>query len=211
MKKLRVLLADDHNLVLEGIKRTIESEFDLVGTAANGLELINTAHRLKPDVIVLDIFMPLLNGMEAARQLRKTLSDAKLIFLTMHEDVTCVAEALRLGVSGYVLKSSTGTELIRAIREVSRGSVYVQQSIGKPCSSQEHQLAKSLVARYLTTRQREVLQLIAEGHSTKQISSLLRISMKTVEFHKYSIMKLLEIHTIAELTKYAVRHGLTEA
>jgi DNA-binding NarL/FixJ family response regulator len=206
MNKPRVLVADDHTLVLEGIKKLIEAEVDLVGVAKDGRELISVAHRLKPDVILLDISMPVLNGIEAALRLRKTLPDAKLIFLTMHGDATYVAEALRLGVSGFVLKNSAAPELIKAIHEVVNGRTYVTPLVKIP----SHALTRDSAAR-LTARQREVLQLIAEGRCPKEISSLMGISVRTVEFHKYSIMEKLELHTIAELTTYALRHRITEA
>jgi DNA-binding NarL/FixJ family response regulator len=207
MKKPRVLIAEDHTLVLEGIKRLLEAEVDLAGVARNGLELISAAHQLKPDIILLDISMPMLNGMEAARKLRKTLPGAKLIFLTMHKDAVYVAEALRLGASGYLLKHSLVSELIEAIREVANGRTYVTPLVRTP--SNKFRTRKP--AGNLTERQREVLQLIAEGRCLKEIASLLKVSVRTVEFHKYSIMRKLGLNTIAEMTKYAVRHKISEA
>lgn len=205
MKKLRVLLADDHTLVLEGIKKLLEADVDLVGAVGDGRELISAACLLKPDVILLDISMPLLNGVEAARRLRKTLPDAKLIFLTMHGDHAYLGEALRLGAKGYVLKKSAASELIQAIREVAEGRIFVTRLMRMPPNvSRTRKLGTGL-----TARQREILQLIAEGRCPKEISSLLGISPRTVEFHKYSIMRNLGLQTIAELTKYAIRHKLT--
>jgi DNA-binding NarL/FixJ family response regulator len=206
MKKPSVLIADDHTLVLEGIKKLLENEVNLVGMAEDGMELIRAAHRLKPDIIILDISMPLLNGVEAARRLRKTLPRAKLIFLTMHGDATYVVEALRLGVSGYVLKRSAASELITAIREVTQGRTYVTSLVKIPSNDSGTHVS----AVQLTARQREILQLICEGRCPKEISSLMAISVRTVEFHKYSIMKKLGLNTIAELTKYAIRHRITE-
>jgi len=207
MKKPGILLADDHAVVLQGIKTLLEPEFDLVGTTRNGRELISVASKLKPAIILLDISMPGLNGMEAARQLRKTVPESKLIFLTMHDDADYVADALRLGASGYVLKSSTTQEILAAIRAAMRGRRYVTPLLRMP--SNLPWMTKSV--EILTARQREVLQLMAEGKCPKEIASRLEISVRTVEFHKYGIMQKLGLKTIAELTKYAVRHRLTEA
>lgn len=206
MKRTRVLLADDHTLVLEGLKKLLEAEVDLVGTVTDGRALIEAARQLKPDVILLDISMPLLNGVEAARRLRKTVPGAKLIFVTMHADPTYVAEALRVGASGYVLKHSAVSELVHAIHQVVRGRSYIT-----PVMRSFSDLPGSVQpAAGLTPRQREVVQLIAEGRSLKEIGFLLRISVKTVEFHKYGAMQKLGLNTIAELTKFAVRNRLTE-
>ena len=206
MKRHRVLVADDHTLVLDGIRKLLETEVDLVGTVGNGLELISEAQRLKPDIILLDISMPMLNGVEAARHLRKTLPNTKLIFLTMHADATYVTEALGLGASGYVLKSSGFSELIDAIHKVARGQIFITPLIEMPDGAAR----KPKRSADLTERQCEVLQLLAEGRCPKEISCLLQISVRTVEFHKYSIMRKLGLHNVAELTKYAVRHGVTQ-
>jgi DNA-binding NarL/FixJ family response regulator len=206
MKKPRVFLADDHAMILEGIKKLLEPAVDLVGSAGNGLDLITNACRLKPDVILMDISMPGLNGIDAAEQLRKKLPNTKLIFLTMHGDADYVSDAFRVGVSGYVLKSSAISELTQAIQAVVRGETYVTSLVKAPAKT----APKSASAENLTARQREVLQLMAEGRCPKEISSLLKISVRTVEFHKYSIMQKLGLYSIADLTKYAVRHRLTE-
>jgi DNA-binding NarL/FixJ family response regulator len=206
MKKPRVLLADDHSILLEGLKKLLEAEVDLVGTATDGRALIDVARRLKPDVILLDISMPLLNGVEAARRLRKDVPGAKLIFVTMHADPTYVAEALRVGASGYVLKRSAVSELVQAIHQVFGGRSYITPLVRLSSDF----LGSRQPAVDLTARQREVVQLLAEGRSPKEIGSLLRISVKTVEFHKYAAMQKLGLHTIAELTKFAVRNRLTE-
>lgn len=205
MKRPRVLLADDHSILLEGLKRLLEAEVDLVGAVTDGLALIEAAQRLKPDVVLLDISMPLLNGVEAARRLRKDVPGAKLIFVTMHNDPAYVAEALRVGASGYVLKRSAVSELVQAIQQVVRGRSYIT-----PLLRPSDWLGTPRLSTGLTARQREVVQLLAEGRSSKEIGSLLRISVKTVEFHKYSAMQKLGLHTIAELTKFAVRNRLTE-
>ena len=210
MIKPRVLLADDHTLVLEGFRKLLEKDFDLVGTADNGRALVSEAERLKPQVILLDISMPLLNGLDAARQIKKVTPDVKLVFVTVHADAAYVREAFRAGASAYVLKRSAASELVKAVREVIEGRAYVTPLVAKD-------VIKGVInggseddrTDPLTGRQREVLQLVAEGHSGKEIAHLLNISTKTVEFHKASIMKALVLHSTAELTKYAMEHGLT--
>lgn len=205
MKKPRILIADDHILVQEGLNKLLKTHFELAGTARNGRELIAIARRLKPDIILLDISMPELNGFEAAKRLRRSVPDARLIFLTMHDEADYVAEALRFGASGYILKRSTASELIEAIQKVYSGGSYITPLV-KIFS--ESLSLKRKAADILTSRQREVLQLIAEGKCPKEISSRLGISVRTVEFHKYSIMRRLGLNTIAELTRYAVRQRL---
>ena len=210
----RVLLADDHTLVLEGIKKLLEPHFDLVGTVEDGRALLEAAKTLKPDVVLADISMPLLNGIDAARQLRKTLPDAKIIFLTMHSDPTYVAEAFRAGAAGYLLKRSAASELVFAIEEVLKGRFYVTPAVAKDVlgdvfgENEASRRKPPTEGRSLTPRQREVLQLVAEGKSIKEIATILDISIKTVEFHKSRIMEELDLHTTAELTKYAVAHGI---
>lgn len=213
MNRPRVLLADDHTLILAGLKTLLESDFDLVGTAEDGRALLKAAEKLKPDVILLDISMPLLNGLEAARHLRKIAPHAKIIFLTMHGDVAYVKEAFRVGASGYLLKRSAPSELATAINEVVKGRTYVTPLVTKDVmelflepSSESERLASRL-----TPRQRVVLQLVAEGHTNKEIASILQVSIKTVEFHKYNLMQILGIRTTAELTQYAMRHGFIES
>jgi DNA-binding NarL/FixJ family response regulator len=204
MNKPRVLIADDHILILEGIRKLLESKVDFVGMAQNGRELISSACRLNPDIILLDISMPGLNGIEAARQLKKRLPNAKLIFLTMHDDAGYIADAFRLGVDGYVLKSSAVSELMEAIQKVAMGQKYVTPLVKIPSNL----FQRRKLTGDITVRQREVLQLLAEGLIPKEISSQLRISVRTVEFHKYAIMKKLGLHTLAELILYAVRHEI---
>jgi DNA-binding NarL/FixJ family response regulator len=207
IKRPRILLADDHDIVLEGIRTLLEPEADVVGAVRNGWELVSIATRLKPDIILLDISMPGLNGIEAARQLHEILPEAKLIFLTMYSDADYIADALRRGASGYVLKSSATSEIMAAIRAVSKGQKYVTPRLKMADNLSRMRESKET----LTARQREVLQLIAEGKSPKEISSQLGISVRTVEFHKYSIIRKLGLSSIAELTKYAVRHRISEA
>ena len=202
MKKPRVLLADDHRIVIEGLRSILETEFDLVGAVGDGRALLAAAAKLEPDVIIVDVSMPLLNGIEAARQIIKLRPDARIIFLTMHADTTYAARALETGASGYVLKHSAPAELVTAIRKVLSGGVYVTPSLDRK------RTPKRKTDVPLTTRQREVLQLVAEGHSAKQIASVLNISARTVEFHKYRIMEDLHVHSNAELVQYAIKHGI---
>ena len=206
----RVLIADDHVLVVEALRKLLEPEVELVGAVENGWELLAAAARLKPDVILLDVSMPLLNGIEAARQLRRSLPSAKLIFLTMHGDPAYVREALRVGASGYIVKSSAFSELLTAIREAMEGRTYVT-SLVQPASGVHRPPADPPEEQaVLTGRQREVLQLVAEGRSAKEIASTLQISVKTVEFHKSNVMRRLDLYTTADLTKYALRHHLVQ-
>ncbi len=209
MNRPRVLLADDHTMILAGLCSLLESDFDLVGTVEDGRALIDAAVQLKPDIIMMDISMPLLNGIEAARQLQKSVPQSKIIFLTMHGDIAYVREAFRAGASGYLIKRSAATELITAIHEVLKGRTYVTPLVTKDMMEsflEPTDSAEKLQSR-LTPRQREVLQLVAEGHSNKEIAAVLKVSTKTVEFHKYNLMRALGIRTTAELTQYAMRHG----
>ncbi len=210
MKKYRLLMADDHTLVLEGLKRILEADFDLVGMADNGRELLRLAAELKPDVVLVDISMPLLNGIDAAKHLLKISPQAKVIFLTMHADSDYVSEAFRAGASGYLLKRSAASELVTAINEVMKGRYYVTPLVTREALSPLFGGAPETrkLSSTLTARQREVLQLVAEGRSVKEIAAILRVSAKTVEFHKSALMDRLGIHTTAELTRYAIEHGL---
>lgn len=211
MTKPRVLLADDHALVLEGFRRLIDDRFDVVGTAEDGRAVLEAAARLRPDVVLLDISMPLLNGIDAARQLTKLLPGLKVIMVTMHADVAYLNEAFNAGASGYLLKRSAGSELVQAIEMVLKGHYYVTPLLTKDLvGTARGTLTQATVEQSsLTPRQREVLQLVAEGKAVKEIAALLNISPKTVEFHKSQIMQQLSLRTTAELTKYAVAHGLT--
>ena len=205
MSRPRVLLADDHALLLGAFERLLSAEFDVVGQAADGRALVAAAERLKPDVIVADISMPLLNGLEAGRQIKQKMKHVKLIFVTMNEDADLASEAFRLGASGYLLKRSAASELTTAIREVMQGRSYITPLIANALiGTLLHPEAQS-PARDLTPRQREVLQLLAEGHSMKEIANVLNISPRTVAFHKYEMMVQLNVGTTAELVQYAVR------
>jgi DNA-binding NarL/FixJ family response regulator len=210
MKKPRLLLADDHTLVLEGLKKILETDFEPVGSAENGRDVLRLAEELKPDVVLLDISMPQLNGIDACKQLIKSTPQAKVIFVTMHADADYVAEAFRAGASGYLLKRSAASELVNAIHEVLKGRCYVTPLVTREAlgpllggAADTRKLSSTL-----TSRQREVLQLVAEGRAVKEIATLLVISAKTVEFHKCALMERLDIHTTAELTRYAIEHGL---
>jgi DNA-binding NarL/FixJ family response regulator len=208
MSATRVLLADDHTLLLGAFEKLLASECDVVGTVSDGRELVSAAQRLKPDVIVLDIGMPLLNGLEAGRQIKQLLPATKLVFLTMNEDSDLAAEAFRAGASAYLLKRSATAELLTAIREVINGRSYVTPLVtaGLVGSFMQPQDKKPL--NQLTPRQREVLQLLAEGHSMKQVADLLNVTPRTVQFHKYSMMQQLGIKSSAELIQYAVRQHI---
>ena len=213
MKRPRVLLGDDHNIILEGLRRILEPHFEIVGAVGDGRALVAAAEQLHPDVIIADISMPLLNGIEAARQLQKSQTRAKIIFLTMPPDATYATEAFRTGASGYVLKSSAAAELVTAIQEALKGRVYVTPLVAKDVLERLMKAPQQPDQQSppLTTRQREILQLVAEGRSAKEIADILRVSPRTVEFHKYRIMESLDLHTIAELTQYAIKHGIVSS
>jgi DNA-binding NarL/FixJ family response regulator len=211
MKRLRLLLADDHDIVVEGLRRVLDQpDLEIAGVVNDGRSLLRAAKEIQPDFIIADITMPLLNGIDAARQIRATNADVKIIFLTMHPDVTFATEALAAGGNGYVLKNSAGSELVTAIREAAKGRTYVTKSIAE--SVQQGLSARSNTWRSpldkLTSRQREVLQLLAEGLQAKEIAVRLHLSPRTVEFHKYRIMDELGLRTTAELSRYAARHGI---
>jgi len=211
MKRPRVLLADDHTLVLDGLRKILEPECEVVGAVEDGRSLLTAARQLKPDIILLDISMPLLNGVEAARRLRAAAPDAKVIFVTMHADATYVAGAFRAGASGYVLKRCASAELLKAINQVLAGRAYVTPLIRKniPDKLAGWPLESGEDSGELTVRQREVVQLVAEGHSVKEIAAVLGISGKTVAFHKTNVMRRLGMRSTAELTKYALEHGIS--
>ncbi len=210
MKKTRVLLADDHTIVAEGLVSLLEQDFELVGRVDNGRDLLKKAEELSPDVIVTDISMPLLNGIEALRQLKKTKPDVRVVFLTVHADVSYITEAFRAGAAGYVLKQSAAEELRSAIKAVHEGRTYLTPLITKDFLNDILNTDEGLdsVNVTLTPREREVLQLLAEGHAVKEIAAVLDISPRTVEFHKYNIMEKLGLRTTAELTQYAIKHGV---
>jgi DNA-binding NarL/FixJ family response regulator len=212
MKRTRVLLADDHRIVLEGLKRLLEPEFDLVGMAEDGRALVSQAEQLRPDVIVVDISMPLLNGIEAIRQIKKMDPKVKVVFLTMHPDVTYAIRAFEAGAAGYVLKHSASSELLTAIHEALQGRTYVTPVIAGELlqSYQAGNHRQPEKTHQLTPRQREILQLFAEGHAVKDIAQILNISPRTVEFHKYNLISVLNLKNFAALIQYTIKHGITE-
>ncbi len=209
IRRPRVLLADDHTLLLGAFEKLLERECDVVGTVSDGRALLAAAEDLRPEIIVLDITMPLLNGLDAGRQLKKALPDVKLIFLTMNRDPALAAEAFRMGASGYLLKTSAASELVNAIEEAACGRSYVT-----PLITQDLVDALMLGAKEektgaaLTPRQREVLQLLAEGHSMKEAARILKVTPRTIAFHKYRMMERFRIESNAELIQFAIRQGL---
>ncbi len=214
IKKPRLLMADDHSIMLAGLRKLVEGTCEVVGAVEDGRALVEAAERLRPDLILIDISMPLLNGMDAARQIKKSVPDAKLIFLTMHASPVFATEALQAGASGYLLKQSAASELSHAIDTVLKGQTYLTPTITKPVldsivKPKPTELRKSLMD--LTPRQREVLQLLAEGKSPKDIAQLLNVSVKTVEFHKTRLMEQLDLHSTLALAKYAIVEGLVSA
>lgn len=210
MKRPCVLLADDHKIVVEGLRSLLEPEFEIAGTVEDGRALVAAATDLRPDVIVADISMPLLNGIEAAQQLKKADPRVKIVFLTMHPDVMYASRAFEAGASGYVLKHSAPAELVTAIREALKGRIYITPIIAKDLlqSLSDRSRQREDAVRKLTARRREILQLVAEGRTAKEIASILSISPRTVEFHKYRMMQDLGLHTNADLVQFAIKHGI---
>jgi DNA-binding NarL/FixJ family response regulator len=213
MRKPRLLLADDHTMVLEGLTRLLEPEFEVVGKALDGRAMLEMALKLKPDVIIVDVSMPLLSGIEAVRQLKPRDARVKVIFLSMHSDVELGSEALRAGASGYVLKHSAAESLSRAINEALNGRVYVSPRIAVDVLAAVQQTSRysDQPAGTLTQREREVLQLVAEGRTIGGIANILSIAARTVVFHKSNIMDKLGLRTTAELTCHAIQCGLLAA
>jgi DNA-binding NarL/FixJ family response regulator len=212
MKRPRVLLADDHRLLREAFTELLKSECDVVGSAADGRALLELAPALRPDIVVLDIAMPLLNGLDAARQLKRLMPDVRVIFLTVSEDPDLAAEAFRIGASGYLLKNSAASELLQAIHEVFEGRSYVTPLATQGLLDSFLQKSESGKANSgLSPRQREVLQLLAEGHTMKEIAGLLKIAPRTVAFHKYTMMETLGIKSSALLVQFALKQGLVSA
>ncbi|MDH4131773.1 MAG: response regulator transcription factor [Gemmatimonadota bacterium] len=211
-RRPRVLLADDHLLVAEALTSLLEADFELVGVVEDGRALVEAAKKLHPEVIVADITMPHLNGIDALVQLRQAGDDVPVVFLTMHRDVTFARRALEAGAAGFVLKHSASDELVAAIRAALKGETYLSPQIaGEILAAMQKgpdQPADPVAS--LTPRQREVLQLLAEGRSAKEIASGLGISVRTVEFHKYQMMETLGVHTNAELVHFALKQGLVE-
>lgn len=206
----KVLLADDHTLVVEGFRRLLEDQCQLVGTVSDGRALLEAVPNLKPDIVIVDIAMPVMNGIEAARRLKAKHPDVKILFITMHADPAYVRAAFKAGASAYLLKRSVGEELNHALRAVESGNYYVTPLVTREVIDGllRGSEAPPSQGSELTTRQREVLQLLVEGHSVKEIAGLLKVSPRTVEFHKAQIMEQLNLHTTVELVKYAIAQGL---
>ncbi len=206
MTRPRILIADDHVMLLDAFKALLEPDCEVVGTVTDGRMLLEEFSRLHPDVVLLDIAMPLLNGLDAGRQLQAQQRSVKLIYLTMNPDPDLAGEALRLGASGYVLKSSAAQELKQAIQEALRGRSYITPLITRDVVGSL--IEQRSPRRGLTTRQREVLQLLAEGKSMKEVAAILDLTPRTVAFHKYRMMEQLRLKTSAELVTFAVREGV---
>ena len=218
MKKITVLLADDHTVVRKGLRMLLEAETDIqvVGEASNGQQSVREAKRLRPDVVLQDLAMPVLNGLEATRQIGKEVPTSKVLILSAYSDDAYIEHAVEAGAAGYLMKETAGDDLLRAIREIAGGNAFFSPPIAK-------RLLKQWQERFpngnpiktkgikLTSRQTEILQLIAEGHATKQIAGLLALSIKTVEKHRQDLMNTLNIHNIASLTRYAVSSGVVES
>ena len=210
MSNPRVLIADDHRILAEGVRGLLEPEFEVVGIMDDGRELVEAAKQLQPDVIVADISMPSLNGIEAAVQLRDSGVTSKVVFLTQHREVAYARRAIEAGAAGYVLKHSVATELVTAIHEALRGQTYITPMIAGELleSYRNGESGEDDSMHRLTPRQREVLQLIAEGRSARQIAGLLNISTRTAEAHRANILKALGLQSTAELVQYAIRNGI---
>lgn len=209
MKLPRILIADDHQMFSEGLAALLAGTFDVVGSVADGQTLLNEAERLKPDVILLDISMPVLNGLDAARRLSSTSEPAHVIFLTMHADTRLLTEAFRAGASGYVLKQSAGEELIHAIQHVIAGNKYISPQLSRDKNASADGV-EDRHSKNLTPRQREVLQLVIEGLTMKEIARKLGISTRTAESYKYDMMSDLGVTTTAELIQYAIKLGMSK-
>jgi DNA-binding NarL/FixJ family response regulator len=205
MPKPRIIIADDHTLLVEAFEKLLAPECDVVAKVADGRALLKAVREFRPDVVVLDLAMPLLNGLDAARQIKQTDPTIRIVFVTMNEDPDLAAEAFRAGGAAYLLKRSAGSELLTAIREVMKRRSYVTPLVTEGMlGSLMHPSAEGH-ARQLTSRQREVLQLLAEGKSMKEVASILNVTARTVAFHKYRMMEQLKIKTTAELIQYAIR------
>ena len=216
MTRPRILLADDHEILLDAFEKLLEGRYEVVGRARNGEELLHRAQALRPDVIVSDISMPGMSGLDAARVLLGQLAEVRWVFLTMNEDPDLAAEALRLGASGFVLKSAAAKELFDAVAEALSGGSYIspqiaQRTLGRLARPASADSAEAKKERVLTVRQEEVLRFLAEGYSMKEIAAALSITPRTVAFHKYKMMEVLGVETSAELIKYAIANGLVSA
>lgn len=211
MPKPRILLGDDHSVVVKGVIGLLERAYEVVGTADNGKALVDAAVRLQPDVVVLDISMPILNGIDAGREIKKVLPSAKLVFLSMHSSAVYLRKALEAGASGYVLKSGAAEELLDAIEAARDGRIYVTPQFDSEVVDRVRLGNSPRSPIELTDRQKQILQLVAEGRQSKEIAEILHVSVKTVEFHRGRLMTKLGAHSIAELTRFAIQEGLIGA
>ena len=210
MSRAKILLADDHSLILEGVRRLLESHHDVIGSAADGAALVKKSLELRPEIIVLDVAMPILNGIDAALEIRKELPGVRFLFVSMHANASYVRKAIAAGGSGYVLKSGAAEELLKAIDLARRGGTYFSPGLD-PNLAEEATLKPARMSRpviELTSRQRQILQLITEGKQNKEIAGLLFVSVRTVEFHRGRLMARLGARTVAELTRFAIQEGL---
>jgi len=211
--RFRILIADDHNLVAELCRKLLETEFEVVEVVADGRALVRAAREQKPDVIIADVAMPILNGLDAGRQVKAMLPSVKLVYLTMNPDPEIAAEAFTRGASGYLLKTCASSEMVQAVREVLQGKTYLSRALSRNDIDCLRWQQKELIdeSERLTDRQREVLQLLAEGKVMKEIGGILKMTTRTVAYHKYRIMEVLGAKTSAELVKYAVRNHIVAA
>jgi DNA-binding NarL/FixJ family response regulator len=209
----RILIADDHTLVAEACRKLLESEYEVVATVGDGRALVRAAAELSPHLIIVDVAMPLLNGLDAGQQVKEFLPSVKLVYLTMSHDADLAAEAFRRGASGYLLKTCAASELLIAVREVLRGKSYLSPTIAKDTVDYLLRKDKKMIdeGERLTERQREVLQLLAEGKCMKEVAGVLNITTRTVAFHKYRIMELINVKSSAELVQFAIRNHLIAA
>ncbi len=209
MKRTRVLLADDHQMLVDALKGILEPRFEVVGAVRDGRALVDAVAKLQPDVVVVDIAMPLLNGLDAARQLKRTTPKLKIVVMTMNEDPDLVGESFRAGASAFLLKQAAAFELTEALDRVLKGGAYVTPSAAK--GQQEISLREPKARDHIaepTARQREVIQLLAEGRSMKEVAAILNITKRTVAAHKYAVMELLQLKTNADLVQYAIKRGI---
>jgi DNA-binding NarL/FixJ family response regulator len=209
MRRIRILLADDHTMFCAGLQKLLEPEYEVIGCVEDGHALLKVAADLKPDLVVVDVAMPFLNGLDAGRELKRSMPRVKLIFLTMNPDPEVASEAFKIGASGYLLKNSRPEELLQAVRNVVRGISYVTPQISDAMKRSFIRDPRSLTRpKHLTDRQREVMQMLAEGRAMKEIGYILQISHRTVRFHKYRIMEELGITSNSELVQYAIKHSI---
>jgi two-component system, NarL family, response regulator NreC len=210
-QSVRILVADDHQIVLQGLKTVLdrEEEFEVVGEASDGAQAVALTVELQPDLVVMDISMPVMTGIEAAAQIRRSVPDAKLLLLTVHTENRYILEALRSGIRGYVLKSRASSELIEAIHEILNGRIYLSPGISQTVVEAYLQ-QNNADTESLTRRELQVLQLVAEGKTTKEIAAALEVSAKTADSHRSNIMHKLNLHSVADLVRYAIRRGLVQ-